>query len=93
MMLNPTPPVSGFYGAPMGRRDRSQGEMIGKVYLRRIRLNSGGYDRGGAYWGCGVPLWYAEDSEGEGGIYFRATSREAAKAHVLARHPRVEFFR
>ncbi|MCQ4158743.1 hypothetical protein NON00_02225 [Roseomonas sp. GC11] len=66
---------------------------MGRCYLRRIPITSGGYDRGGAYWGLGAPLWYAEDSEGEGGVYFRAASREAAKAHILARHPTVTFYR
>lgn len=92
-MIDPTPDVNCKYGAPMGRRDRSQGEMLGRVYLRKIVLDSGGYDKGGAYWGHGLPLWYAEDEEGDGGIYFRAPNRDAAKAYVLSLHPTVKFFR
>lgn len=48
--------VSGKYGAPMGRPDvggDSQGE---KVFNCRVRLDSGGYDKGGAYWGHGAEL-------------------------------------
>lgn len=28
-----------------------------KVYTKRVRLDSGGYDQGGAYWGLGSPLY------------------------------------
>jgi hypothetical protein len=53
--LNPTPAVNCQYGAPMGRSsDHLSGLIVEpqeKVTLRRIRINSGGYDSGGAYWG------------------------------------------
>lgn len=32
--------------------------MKTKVYLRRVRINNGGYDRPGSYWGTGQPLYY-----------------------------------
>ena len=59
-MLNPTPPVNCQYGAPMGRPAYGHGAMpTSKFILRRIPINSGGYDSGGAYWGIGAPLyWY-----------------------------------
>lgn len=69
--------VSAKYGAPLGRAASGIGTLRGKVSVRRVRLDSGGYDRGGAYWGIGEPLFYAYDS-GEGSAYFRAPSREAA---------------
>ena len=37
-------------GAPMGRVDIGSKPAKG-VFSRRVHLNSGGYDRGGAYWG------------------------------------------
>ena len=67
------------YGAPMGRA--SGGMLEGRVSLRRVRLDSGGYDKGGAYWGHGQPLWYAEGSE-DGWRYLRAQSRDAAKKQL-----------
>ena len=48
------------YGAPMGRPAYGHGEQPSTPFeLRRIRINQGGYDDGGAYWGTGQPLyWY-----------------------------------
>ena len=65
------------YGAPMGRRELP---VSGKVRLARVRLDAGGYDPGGAYWGSGQPLYCAWNDEGE--VYLRAPSREAAKARI-----------
>ncbi|MCD8261136.1 MAG: hypothetical protein LUD15_06300 [Bacteroides sp.] len=47
------------YGAPMGRggTGTDKPDKDKKVYCRRVYLNSGGYDRGGAYWGFGSPLY------------------------------------
>lgn len=70
------------YGAFLGRNRRSEfsipEDTTAKLRLRRVRLDSGGYDKGGAYWGHGSPLWYYEDLEGRI-AYRRAASRAAAK--------------
>jgi hypothetical protein len=92
--FNPTPDVSSRYGAPMGRRS---GTMVNldtaeRLQLQRVRLNSGGYDAGGAYWGLGQALWVAMDHTGET-VFFRARDREAAKAHVVAEHDAPETVR
>jgi hypothetical protein len=71
--------VSSKYGAPMGRA--SDGPLSGRVRLARVRLDRGGYDPGGAYWGAGEPLWRAEDAEGRE-QFLRAAGRDAAKAKV-----------
>lgn len=60
------PSVNCQYGAPMGRLE-SRETPVCKVRLFRVRLDSGGYDDGGAYWGIGQPLYCADDGEG----YFR----------------------
>lgn len=91
--VDPTPPVAGHLGAPLGRRSSRPGEEPeGKLYLRRVRLNSGGYDNGGAYWGLGAPLWWCGDGAAFD-IYFRCRSRTAAKAYVLAMFPAARFHR
>lgn len=77
-------------GAAMGRNQFNP-HLTGKVHLRRVRLDSGGYDKGGAYWGQGQPLWAAWDDSGEQ-VYIRADSRDAAKAEVLESHA-VKFYR
>lgn len=73
------PDVSTRYGAPMGRHSRGIAENceLGSIHLFRVNLDSGGYDRGGAYWGHGALIYCATD----GGDYFatvRASSRERA---------------
>lgn len=92
------PAVNCSRGAPMGRADFDNGaarDLPRKFYVRRIQLNSGGYDNGGAYWGLGAPLYLAEtvDVEAEAFFFFRAADREAAKAEVLRRYPGARFFR
>ena len=50
MPVNPTPKVHSQYGAPMGRPGYGYGADPTTLFqLRRIRINSGGYDDGGAY--------------------------------------------
>jgi hypothetical protein len=87
-------PVSCKYGAPMGRHT---GPYFldcdaGKVYLRRVYLDSGGYDKGGAYWGVGQPLYEAQDQDGNGFI-LRAWDRDEAKRAILADFPDANFHR
>jgi len=91
---NPTPNVNCRYGAPMGRHTGANylATEAGRLHLRRIPLNSGGYDSGGAYWGLGAPLWFAADQDGNS-QFLRARSREAAKAAILADWPDARFFR
>ena len=80
--MNPTPKVNCSYGAPMGRQSRNWIDAdSGRIYLRRIRLDSGGYDNGGAYWGIGAPLYWASDIDGND-IFLRAQSRDAAKREL-----------
>lgn len=76
--------VSSKYGAPMGRaeslpEDRNQPILL---HLTRVRLNSGGYDRGGAYWGNDQwdnnatafhPLYCAESDDGSVSLFVRPT--------------------
>lgn len=52
--------VNSQYGAPMGRRNLDLEGKVGdvKMYLEVVPLDSGGYDRGGAYWGLRMPINY-----------------------------------
>ena len=65
----------------------------GKVSLRGVRLDSGGYDAGGAYWGFGKPLFSALSADGAVDMIFRATSREEARREVLSLYPFARFYR
>jgi hypothetical protein len=87
-------PVSSKYGAPMGRHTGPDflDTDAGKIYLRRVPLDRGGYDQGGAYWGIGAPLWESIDQDGNGRI-FRANSRKLAKESILADFPDARFYK
>lgn len=94
MKTNPTPDVSCKYGAPMGRHtgpDYLEPES-GKITLQKIRLDSGGYDPGGAYWGVGRPLYWAVDEDGNA-LFFRASNRDAAKAYLRDKFGALRFYR
>lgn len=67
--------VSCKFGAPMGRGPYTQ--PTGRVHLQRVPMVDGDYDKGGAYWGGGTPLFCAWNDEGA--AYVRAHSRDEAK--------------
>jgi hypothetical protein len=82
------------HGKPFMLRDAQRDPgFAGKVSLVRLRLDSGGYDAGGAYWGHGAPPWSAMSSCGKVDMTMRAASRDAAKAKVREAHPLVRFYR
>ncbi len=89
-----TPDVFSRYGAPMGRRSEAVHNLdcAQRIQLFRIRLNGGGYDAGGAYWGSGQPLWCAMDHTGET-VFFRAPHRESAKWWLRDSHDTPEAVR
>lgn len=79
--------VSSKYGAPMGRQsygahDPSKGTP--RLSLQRVRIDRGGYDSGGAYWGLGEPLYVATDGDGIE-VFVRGATRNLAKQAVRAR--------
>src|ERR1700722_3767560 len=97
MMVDPTPQPSCKYGAPMGRPSSSGytvNENAAPMRLVRCPLDRGGYDRGGAYWGLGEPLYFYEaNPAGLISGYVRGRTRDAAKAAVRSIHPQARFFR
>lgn len=75
------------FGAPMGRAGAHAGDDPHcRIKVKLVRIDSGGYDDGGAYWGLGTPLWQAtgvDEFEGERAEivdYMRAPSKGAAVA-------------
>lgn len=82
-------------GAAMGRptvHDVDPGSPV-KLTLRRIHLDSGGYDPNGTYFGIGEPLYWCADSEGDIDFMTRATSRDDAKARIRVLYPNARFYR
>lgn len=103
-MLNATPNVSCRYGAPLGRASDNLSALIVEstdpaFTLQHVKINGGGYDAGGAYWGLGQRLYWWSitiregDSVDECSGYFRAKDRAAAKAHIRDLHPNAKFLR
>ena len=92
MTTNPSAtPTTGWKGdttrgASYGRRSTriDANELPTRsVYLSRVKIDSGGYDEGGAYWGVGQPLYCAySDGYDEYCEYVWAASRSDA-AHQL----------
>lgn len=76
--------------APVLRPDK--GAAL-RFYLRRMPLDSGGYDSGGAYWGLGTPLWHAISTCGAYESFFRTSDRAAAKRLLRFTYPAARFFR
>lgn len=92
--MNMTPTMDCTFGAPMGRWEKKGEPTEGtRFYLRRIRLDNGGYDSGGAYWGVGAPLYGYESQDGEVYGYLRAEDREAAKWKVERKYAGARFFK
>lgn len=77
------PDVGGRYGAPLGRRSGALDPDSGEITARRVTLDPGGYDSGGAYWGTGAPLWRVIDGDGES-AFVRAGSRADAIREACA---------
>lgn len=65
---------------------------VAKATLRRVPINSQGYDSSGAYWGSGQPLYWSDLGEPGEGTFFRAADREAAKAKLREWHPGAKFY-
>lgn len=56
-----------------------------RLYLERVKLDSGGYDRRGRYYGVGLPLYRASDDRGDVDVEIRANDRAHAKDLVRRR--------
>lgn len=81
-------------GAALGRPSihKADREAPIKLYLRKVRLDSGGYDPNGTYFGIGAPLYWVSDSEGTVDYMLRAIRRSDAKAMVRQVYPKASFF-
>jgi len=79
-------------GAALGRptiQDAST-DFAERLFLRRVRLDSGGYDGNGTYFGIGAPLYWVASEDGDIDYMLRAGDRETARGKVLARYPKAK---
>ncbi len=73
-------------GAALGRPTVMKEDTTyhGKLWLRKVRLDSGGYDVNGTYFGGGPPdLYWCANAEGTIDFMLRASSRGEAREQVL----------
>lgn len=80
------------YGAAMGRRGYTPpgSESVFTANIRRVYLDSGGYERGDGctYWGIGAPLYRVTSDDFDGIDYHeRASDRADAIRKVLVSYP------
>lgn len=66
-------------GAPMGRSNYGQPQRKGGVSLFKVRLDKGGYDDGGAYWGFPCDIYCAVEDDTYRAFVRAKTRREAAE--------------
>ena len=84
------------YGAPMGRPQRGRNITSAdrvRFSLQKVRIDSGGYDSGGAYWGVGNPLYWACSEDGKIERFFRALDRGQARRIINDEFHGARFFR
>ena len=88
--FKPFPPLSGRYGAPLGRASANLGldPEYDTPNTLAVAGPAGEYDAGGAYWGASAsegPVWavWRKGKAREGVVYVRAKSRDGAKRAAL----------
>ncbi len=91
MTMKPLSKVNCRHGAPMGRHGRTEEVEGGRYYLQRVRLDSGGYDSGGAYWGIGQPLYRWSHEDASECAFLRANDRDDAKERIREIVPNARF--
>jgi hypothetical protein len=90
-------------GAQLGRPTTDPADVAAaaspfRFYLQRVRLDAGGYDSGGAYWGVGAPLYRFEAGEGADDLtewpagFLRARTRADAKRQLRDTYAGARFY-
>ena len=65
------------------RKSRKSRRQKPKYFLHRVRLDRGGYDANGRYYGSGAPLFEYEAADGSASYRFRARDREDAETRLV----------
>lgn len=79
--------------APIHDKDADPQRPV-KLTLREVRLDNGGYDTNGTYFGWtrdSTVYWYADEA-GTIDATLRATSRKLAKAEIRETYPKARFY-
>lgn len=71
--------------------EEGEGDAVdGRLFLERVRIDRGGYDPQGRYYGTGKPLFRVSDELATIDREFRAEDRKAAIAQVRIWYPRAK---
>lgn len=80
-------------GAAMGRPTiKGEPSYDGQLYIRKIRLDSGGYDVNGTYFGTGDPLFWVVAPDYSIDRVYRAKNRATLVAELAQTYPRARFY-
>ena len=83
-------------GAALGRPTvdaDNPNTFTGKLTIKRTKIDSGGYDKNGTYFGIGNPLFWVSDDDGDVDYMIRAYDREEARNKVLGKYPKAKVAR
>lgn len=82
-------------GAALGRPTiiNVEQDAAPRVRVSRVRLDAGGYDPNGTYFGIGQSLYWIRTDGGEVDFVVRAHDRDYAKAEARNRIPMARFYR
>lgn len=82
-------------GAALGRPTVMDApkDFSGRLFVSRVRLDSGGYDKNGTYFGAGPPLYWVASEDGDIDFMLRANSREDARESALREYPNAKIRR
>lgn len=81
-------------GAALGRVDfHGDHTLEVKLCVRKVPLNSGGYDSLGTYWGHGEYLYVIATQDSSIEFFERCSTREKAKAYAKTLYPNARFYR
>lgn len=87
---------SSQYGAQMGRADKiTEPNFPVKFHLQKLDFVDYCYDKGGAYWGSGNPIFHAwgDGEEFEQEMFVRAIDRNDAKEQIRKKFKLAKFYR
>lgn len=80
-------------GAAIGRPAiKGEANYDGRLYVRRVRLNNGGYDRNGTYFGQGAPLYWVSSPDSDIDFMERGHGRDHVAVRVAARYPNAKIY-
>jgi hypothetical protein len=74
-------------------KELAEPKPVIKFGCKRVKLNNGGYDSAGCYWGNGSPLYCAMAEDGSETYYVRALTRNIAKRTLESDYSGIKFLR